>query len=154
MKAEDSENHLYSVSGWGLQTEGENKLRSVFQTLQPPTLFPSLTKKLCLKEEHIKYPPHSPVFLNWNQITLPEWSLITPLHPSTTSPCTLVLFPTVQTPRPCFKFMFTYIQQQNTKRLSSNIFSSLWWFLNLLFSLKISICSNFDLIISEVWPWP
>ena len=62
MKAEDSENHLYLVSGWGLQTEGENKLRSIFQTLHPPTLFPRLTKKLCLKEEHIKYLPHSPVF--------------------------------------------------------------------------------------------
>lgn len=57
MRAEDSENHLYLVLGWGLETEGENKLRSIFQTLHPPTLFLSLTKKLCLKEEHIKYSP-------------------------------------------------------------------------------------------------
>lgn len=49
---EDSENHLYLVLGWRLETEGENKLRSIFQTpLHPPTLFLSLTKKLCLKEE-------------------------------------------------------------------------------------------------------
>ena len=63
MRAEDSENHLYLVLGWGLETEGENKLRSVFQTLHPLILFPSLTKKLCLKEEHIKYLPHPTFFL-------------------------------------------------------------------------------------------
>lgn len=41
--------------GMGAGDRGENKLRSIFQTLHPPPLFLNLTKKLCLKEEHNKY---------------------------------------------------------------------------------------------------